>query len=318
MGFIFDDSLKFQQGRLCVMEQVERDSIAVDQVKEIMTVADTKEFFLRGVNAFLADPEAPADTLWQQIFREVPSTRPGETFPFRTPTSAGSGSHGIVFKRVGENGEIEFSRTSSTHRYVPAIKYATAFGYSNEWFEDGSMNLIEMVTEDFRDAANDRMAAIHYAAITSWGGTTTAVGGTTINDFINTLNARSVVMKRARRRPSIFLGAPEQEMFVRTAMSVRVANTQAGTAGDTNAPVPTEAISRTTPLFTEHLASGTGYLIEPRRRMISVNRQGLRVGRMNDLLHDGEVVAATIRRGVLIAESEVIEAISGIPATLPV
>lgn len=315
MGLIFDDSLSFRGGQMVVTEMVEDNGVEYQQVREVMTTTDTKEFFLRGVNAFLADPDAPSDTQWEQIFRTVPSSSFGELFPFRAPTVAGSGSHGIVFKRVGENGEIEFSRTNATHKFVPNIKYGTAFAYSNEWFEDGQMNLIEMVTEDFRDSANDKLAAIHYAAVANGAGNSTGTGGTTINHLINVLNARSVVMKRARRNPTILLCAPEQEMFVRTALEVRIANTQPGTAGDS--AVKVEAVSRLNPMFSEHMTAGTGYLIEPRRRVISVRRQDLRVGRANNLLHDGETIAATFRRGVLVAETAVIEEITSIPSSLP-
>lgn len=316
MGLIFDERLSFRQGQMVVMEMAEDNGVEYQQVREVMTTTDTKEFFLRGVNAFLADPEAPSDTQWEAIFRTVPSTSFGELFPFRTPTIAGSGSHGIVFKRVGENGEIEFSRTAATHKFVPNIKYGTAFAYSSEWFEDGQMNLIEMVTEDFRDAALDKMAAIHYAAIAAGAGNTSATGGATVNHLINALNTRSVVMRRNRRKPTILLCAPEQEMFVRTALEARIANTQPMTAGDSGMKV--EAISRIQPMFSEFMTDGTGYLIEPKRRIISVRRQDLRVGRMTDLLHDGETIAATFRRGVLIAEGEVIEEITSIPSTLPV
>lgn len=321
MGLIFDDRLTFREGRLAIQEKVELEGVEVAQVKEVMTTGKTKEFFLRGVNDFLADPDAPADRQWEQIFRVVPSESHGELFPFRVPTAAGSGSHGIVFKRVGENGEIEFSKTSATHRYVPNIKYGTAISYSSEWFEDGQMNLIEMVTEDFRDSANDKMAAIHYgaivAAVSSGASVGTAVSGATINHYINDLNADSVVMRRNRRMPTINLIAPEQEMFVRTAMSVRVGNTQAGTYGGTDTPVPTEAISRVTPLVTEHLASGTTYLIEPKKRIISTKRRDLRLGRFSDLLHDGETLVGTFRRGVLIAEGVVIRARTGVASALP-
>lgn len=324
MGQIFSDDLAFRGGRLAVMEQVDHgDGVVAAQVKEMMTVGKTKEFFLQGVNDFLADPDAPADTAWEGLFRTVPSTGPGELFPFRTPSAAGSGSHGIVFKQVGEGGEIEFSKTSATHKYVPNVKYGTAFGFSSEWFEDGSMNLVEMVLEDFRDAANDKMAAIHYAAIvasvTAGASVTTAQSGTSINHFLNDLNADAVVMRRNRRRPDTLLFAPEHEQFVRTALNAKVGNTQAGTAGQTGGPTSVELVEATRRLnliTTEHLSAGSTYLIESKRRLISVARRALKVDRFTDILHDAETMAATFRRGVLIAEGQVIRARSGVQQAL--
>jgi hypothetical protein len=324
MGAIFSDELTFRGGRLAVVEQVDLgEGVTTAQIKEMMTVGKTKEFFLTGVNEFLADPEAPADTAWETIFRTIPSTGPGELFPFRTPTAVGSGSHGIVFKQVGEGGEIEFSKTSATHKYVPNVKYGTAFGFSSEWFEDGSMNLVEMVLTDFRDSMNDKMAAIHYAAIVasvvSGGSVSTALGGTTINHFLNALNADAVVMRRNKRRPDILLIAPEQEQFVRTALATRVANNQPGSAGTgsaTEVAAQTEAVRRVGIVVTEHLPDGTTYLIEGKRRLISLNRRALRVDRFTDILHDAETMAATFRRGVLVAEPQVIRARSAVPSTL--
>ena len=181
------------------------------------------------------------------------------------------------------------------------------------------MNLIEMVTQDFRDAANDKMAAIHYAAIvaavTASVSVTTAQSGATINHFLNDLNDDAVTMRRNRRRPDTLLFAPEHEQFIRTALNVRVGNTVAGT-NDAGAGNPTsvelvEATRRLNLLVTEHLAAGSTYLIESKKRLISTDRQALRMGRFDDLLHGAETIVGTFRRGILIAEGQVIRARSG-------
>lgn len=325
-GLIFEDNTTFRSGQLAVTEQVEMEGVMVSQVKEIMTTAKTKEFFLQGVNDFLADPDAPADRSWEAIFRVVPSTGHGELFPFRAPSLPGLGSHGIVFKEVGEAGEIQFSTTSSSLKYVPNVKYGTAFAYSNEWFEDGNMNLIEMVTQDFREAANDKLAAIHYAAIPAAVlagiSVSTAQTGATINHFLNDLNDDAVIMRRNRRRPDTLLFAPEHEQFIRTALNVRVGNSQAGTndagAGSGTSVQLVEATRRLNLVVSEYLAPGSTYLIESKKRLISTRRQDLRMGRFEDLLHGSETIVGTFRRGVLVAEGQVIRARSGVQQGLAV
>lgn len=315
MGAIFKKGVKFKQGRLAVYGDKVMDGVTVGEVKEMMTVAKTKEFFMQGVNDFLADPEAPRDTAWEELFRTVESDSYGEIFPLRTPSVAGAGSHGIVFKEVGEGGEIKFSKTSASHRFVPNIKYGTALSYSNEWFEDGQMNLIEMVTEDFRDAANDKMAAIHYAAlaasVASTASFTEGMSGTTPQEFINKVNAGVAVMRRNRRNPTHILHAPEQAAFVNVAMSARGGLTLNGTASE----IPVEALTvRLKLLQSEHLASGTLYVVEAKRRLFSVARQPLRLGTFEDLMHGASTIVGTFRRGVLVAEGAALRQITAVPA----
>jgi hypothetical protein len=324
-GLIFKDNLSFKDGRLAITEQVDMDGVMVSHVKEMLTRSDTKVFFTQGINDFLQDPDAPADRAWESLFRVIPSTSYGELFPFRAPSVAGTGSHGIVFKQVGEGGEIEFSKTSATHKFVPNVKYGTAFAYSNEWFEDGQMNLVEMVTEDFRQAALDKLAAIHYsaipAAVAAGIAVTTAASGTTVNHFLNDLNADATIMRRNRRRPDTLMYAPEHEQFIRTALGVRVganlATTQAGGISMPSVEL-VEATRRLNHIVTEHLSPGTVYLIESKRRLFSTRRQDLRIGRFEDLLHGSETIVGTFRRGVMVAEGQTIRARSGVPQTLAV
>lgn len=315
MGLIFKPGVKFKDGQLAIYANKVMEGVEVAEVAEMMTIAKTKEFFMQGVNDFLADMEAPRDTAWEELFRVVPSTSYGELFPLRTATVAGQGSHGIVFKEVGEGGEIKYSKTSGTHRFVPAVKYATALQYSNEWFEDGQMNLIEMVTEDFREAANDKMAAIHYAAlaasVSSGASATAAVGGTTIAHLVNKIDADVVTMRRARRAPTHILMAPEQEQFVAAAMGARTGGTTDGLAAETGRSV---SASRLKPLASDHLAAGSLYIVEAKRRLFSVDRQALRLDTFDDLMRQAATLVGSFRRGVLIAEGAALRQITGVPS----
>tara|TARA_R110002096_G_scaffold388802_2_gene583124 strand:+ start:6742 stop:7731 length:990 start_codon:yes stop_codon:yes gene_type:complete len=323
MGNIFADNINFRRGEMVVEED--------GQVQEIIATSDTKQFFTTAVNEFFMQTDEAADTQWQSIFRVVPGRGHGELFPFRPPTavttvSAGSalaaedevssGMHGIVFNEVGEGGEIKFSRVISAEKYVRHVKYATAIGYSNEWFSDGQMALVEMVTEDFREAANDKMAAIHYgaivAAVNSGLSTTTDINGTgtsNVAKVINTLNDITTVMRRQKRRPGILLVPPECETVAALALK---------TQGETGAGDLTrnESVSRLQLVVTEYIATGTAYVIEPKRRLISTNRLPLSLGSFQDLLHDSEVLVGKFRRGVLVGEAAVIHGFTNFPTTV--
>ena len=319
---IFAENVVFRNGTMAIEED--------GQVQEIIATSDTQQFFTTAVNEFFMQTDETADTQWQQIFRVVPGKGHGELFPFRPPTAvttvspatynaaedvASSGMHGIVFNEVGEGGEIKFSRVISAEKYVRHVKYATAIGYSNEWFSDGQMALIEMVTEDFREAANDKMAAIHYGAIVAavnagLTGTTAATTGTSnVAQTINALNAATTTMVRARRRPGILLVPPECEEVAKLALTAK------GETGDGN-QARTEATSRLKILVTPYIASGTGFVIEPKRRLISTNRLPLSLGNFQDLLHDAEVLVGKFRRGVLVGEAAVIHSITSFPTTV--
>lgn len=323
MARLFADNINFRNGQMVIEED--------GQVQEIIATSDAKQFFTTAVNEFFMQDDTDADTQWEQIFRVVPGRGHGELFPFRPPTTittasaasalaaedeASSGSHGIVFNEVGEGGEIKFSRIVSAEKYVRHVKYATAIGYSNEWFSDGQMSLVEMVTEDFRTAANDKLAAIHYGAIvasaTSGLSATTALsgtGGVGVAKIINTLNEVTTVMRRNRRTPSIILCAPENEQPLRVAMNTN----GMGTPG--NAP-QNEGTGRLRMIVSDYIAAGTAYVIEPQKRLISTNRLPLSLGNFQDLLHDSEVLVGKFRRGVLVGEAEVIHAISSMPTTV--
>lgn len=324
MGRIFADDVTFKDGMLVVENE---------GVQETITTSDTKQFFTTAINQFFMQDDPTADTQWQQFFRVITGRGHGELLPFRPPDStttvdgatggggnavevAQSGSHGIVFNEVGEGGEIKFSRVVSAEKYVKHVKYGTAIGYSNEWFSDGSMALIEMVTEDFREAANDRMAAIHYGAIAaavnagiSTSTTLNATGTSRTARVINTLNDITSRMRRNKRRPDYFVIAPENEQIVRLAMRITA-------DGGPVSAVQNEFTSRLTPIVTEYCASGTGYVLESRRRLISTNRLPLSLGNFEDLLRDSEVLVGKFRRGVLVGEGAVINAFTSIPVNI--
>ena len=176
------------------MNRARREGVLV---QEMITTSDTKEFFTTGINEFLMKQPDDADMQWKMLFSEIPSKGAGELFPFRDTDVAGAGSHGIVFQEVGEGGEIKYSTVVSDEKYIKNIKYGTALKYSSEWMEDGSLGLIEMYTRDFRDAAWDKLAAIHYGIITNAVATgvshSAAVGGATLDDFITSINAASAL-----------------------------------------------------------------------------------------------------------------------------
>ena len=324
MGKIFNDDVAFKNGVLVIEN---------DEVSETITTSDTKQFFTTAINTFFMQDDPTADTQWEQLYRVIPGRGHGELLPFRPPDSTTtvdgatggggnaveatqSGSHGIVFNEVGEGGEIKFSRVVSAEKYVKHVKYGTAIGYSNEWFSDGSMGLIEMVTEDFREAANDRMAAIHYgaiaAAVNAGISTNTALSGTGTSrtaQVINTLNDITSRMRRAKRRPDFFVIAPENEQIVRLAMRITA-------DGGPVSAVQNEFTARLTPVVTEYMASGQGYVLESKRRLISTNRLPLSLGNFEDLLRDSEVLVGKFRRGVLVGEGAVINGFSGIPVNV--
>lgn len=321
MGQLFADNVTLKNGQMVV----EEDGL----VQEIITTSDTKQFFTTTVNEFFMQDDDDADNQWQDIFRVIPGRGHGELFPFRpkdaTTTVAGTsfaaardevatGSHGIVFNEVGEAGEIKFSRVVSAEKYVKHIKYATAIGYSNEWFSDGQMALVEMTTEDFRRAANDKMSAIHYGAIVAAAdagltGTTAATTGTSnVAMIINALNTSVTTMQRAKRRPEVLLIAPENEQAVMLAMATTgVAQGQA---------LQKAATQRLKVIVTEYLAANTAYVIEPKRRLISTNRLPLSLGNFQDLLHDSEVLVGKFRRGVLVGEAATIHQVTSMPSTV--
>lgn len=321
MGKLFADNINFRNGQMVIEED--------GQVQEIIATSDTTQFFTTAVNEYFMQDDPDADNQWQDIFRVIPGRGHGELFPFRPKDSttvataanfnaatdtATSGSHGIVFNEVGEGGEIKFSRVVSAEKYVKHIKYATAIGYSNEWFSDGQMSLIEMTTEDFRRAAADKMAAIHYGAIvaaaTSGLSATAAAstGTSNVAKTINALNSATTIMRRAKRRPEILLIPPECEQVVR--FSVK-------TTGVTQDQVLSNQMTlRLKIVITEYIASGTCYVIEPKRRLISTNRLPLSLGNFQDLLHDSEVLVGKFRRGVLVGEAAAIRQITSVPTTV--
>lgn len=326
MGRIFADNVVFKQGSMTVEEDGE--------VKEMITTSDTKQFFTTAVNEFFMQNDETADTNWQNIFRVIPGRGHGELFPFRpsqvitqvTTTNTATfnaaedavsaGSHGIVFNEVGEGGEIKFSRVISAEKYVRHVKYATAIGYSNEWFSDGQMGLIEMTTEDFRTAANDKMAAIHYGAIVASyaAGLSSSVAASTgtsnVAKTINALNSGCTTMRRARHPAKVLLVPPECEHVAKLALGTTGHLTGGGDNlrnGDT---------SRLSLIVSEYIASGTGYLIEPKRRLISTNREPLSLGNFQDLLHDSEVLVGKFRRGVLVGEAAAIMAVTSFPTSV--
>lgn len=327
MGKLFQDNINFRNGQMVVEED--------GQVQEIITTSDTKQFFTTAVNEFFMQNDDTADTGWQEIFRVIPGRGHGELFPFRPPqvvtqitganapstaTAAedtnSAGAYGIMFQEVGEGGEIKFNRVTSAEKYIRHVKYGAAIGYSNEWFSDGQMGLIEMTTEDFRSAANDKMAAIHYgaiiAAVQSGLSATAAASTGTSNTAktINALNTATTIMRRAKRRPDILLVPPECEHVARLAMGTTGQLTGGGDA------LRTEMTSRLKPIVTEYIPSGTAYVIESKRRLISTNRLPLSLGNFQDLLHDSEVLVGKFRRGVLVGEAAVIRQITSFPTSV--
>lgn len=327
MGKLFKDNVVFQDGKMVVLEES-------GVVAETIATSDTKQFFTTAINTFFMQDDPDVDRQWEQLYRVIPGRGHGELLPFRPPdttatvqgatggggnaiTADQNGSHGIVFNEVGEGGEIKFSRVTSAEKYVRHIKYGTAIGYSNEWFSDGSMGLIEMVTEDFRRSAQERLAAIHYGAIaaacnagiSSSLGYTAAASGSAVAGLINTLNTITSTMRRAKRRPTHLVIAPENEQPLRLAFK----HTQAG--GSTSS-VQNDFTSRLQFIVTEFAASGSGYVVEAKKRLISTNRLPLSLGNFEDLLRDSEVLVGKFRRGVLVAEGAVIHRVTSLPTAI--
>tara|TARA_Y100000310_G_scaffold83054_1_gene79724 strand:+ start:342 stop:1328 length:987 start_codon:yes stop_codon:yes gene_type:complete len=322
MANLFTNNVTFRNGQMVI----EEDGL----VQETITTSDTKQFFTTAVNEFFMQDDEDADTQWQDIFRVIPGRGHGELFPFRpkdavttvTGTSflaaqdeTSTGSHGIVFNEVGEAGEIKFSRVVSAEKYVKHIKYGTAIGYSNEWFSDGQMALVEMVTEDFRRAANDKLAAIHYgalvAAVDAGLSSSTAVGSTKSNssEMLTALNTAVSTMRRAKRRPEVLLIAPENEQLVRLALTMTV-------GGGSPEVVQNATTRRLNIIVTEYIAANTAYVIEPKRRLISTNRLPLSLGNFTDLVHDSEVLVGKFRRGVLVGEAAAIHGLTAVPQNI--
>ena len=328
MGKLFKDNVNFRNGQMVIEED--------GQVQEIIATSDTKQFFTTAVNEFFMQNDDTADTGWQDIFRVIPGRGHGELFPFRpsqtvktltggdapstfnaAEDSASAGAYGIMFTEVGENGEIKFNRVTSAEKYVRHVKYGAAIGYSNEWFTDGQMGLIEMMTEDFRSAANDKLAAIHYGAIVASVSSNLSVsavlstsGTSNVAKIINSLNEATTIMRRNRHRPDVLLVPPECEHTARLAMTTTGDLTSGGAA------VRNEVTSRMRMIVTEYIPSGTAYVIESKRRLISTNRLPLSLGNFQDLLHDSEVMVGKFRRGVLVGEASVIRAVTSFPTTV--
>lgn len=309
MARIFAPGVTFKNGQIVILDDN-------GEIKEMITTADTKQFFTTAVNTFFMNPNPSADTQWNELFTVIPSTTHGELLPFRPPDAVEAGSHGIVFDEVGEGGEIKYSRVVSAEKYVKNVKYGTAIGYSNEWFSDGQMGLIEMTTQDFRDSADDKMASIHYgaieAAVTAGISTSTSLSGTGVSNvakLINTINARVAVMRRAKRRATHIVIPPECEQVVRLALSHTV-------EGGSLSVVQNEDTKRLKVLVTEYVASGYAYIVEAKRRLISTNRLPLTLANFSDLLHDAENLVGKFRRGVLVGEGAVIECITSVPTTI--
>ena len=317
MGLIFGDHVKMRNGRFEVLKDKRSGEIVTDvsemaaleeggyDVREMISTSDTKEFFREGINEFFMQDDPLDDTQWEALYQRIPSTKDGELFPFRDPSKAGEGAHGIVFEAVGELGEIKFSTRTSKEKFVRAVKYATAIGYSNEWFEDGSMGLIEMTTSDFRAAARDKMAAIHYGLITTAIATgaskSAAVGGTTLDDFITSINSAVAIMRRNRFEPDYIVGAPEQEDIILQAMHDIYRDRQL-----------TQSARRLTPIITDYFPAGTVALVRSKVRLVSIDRLALTLGSFQDLLHDAETLVGKFRRGVGLGDARVIRGITGL------
>ena len=314
---IFSNTIKMRHGRFILpknkrtgdvikeVSEMEAAKTEGELVEEMIATTDTKEFFTVGINDFFMQEDPEADVQWQQLFTEIPSTKSGELFPFRDPSRAGEGSHGIAFEEVGEGGEIKFSTVTSKEKFIKAIKYGTAIGYSNEWFEDGDLGLIEMTTEDFRQAANDKLATIHYGIITtaiSTGVSKSApVGGTTLDDFVAAINSGVAIMRRNRREPGWIVGAPEQEDIILQALHDVYRDRTL-----------TESSRRLQPLITDYFPAGTIALVQARRRLVTVRRLDLTLGTFQDLLHDAETLVGKFRRGAALGDGRAIRGITGL------
>jgi len=331
---LFGEGVRIVNGQFVYPQQVkvrESNGQEVTRIRESMvSTADTKQFFTSGIQQFFMNDPEVLDNGWQQFYTIMKSTNHGEIFPFRNPDRAGTGVHGIVFDEVGELGEIKFNKVVGNEKYVKNVKYGAAIGYSNEWFSDGAMGMIEMVTRDFRQASSDKMAAIHYAAIvaavTNGVSLSAGVSGVEINHFVNALNDATVIMRRNRRDPRLLLGPPEIENFISVALFTRygftnqaaaISRTLAVAATGGEAPVN----GRYRLVTTDHLAAGattsTIYVVEPKRRIMSTDREQLMLGNFQDLLHDAETLVGKFRRGVLVGEGQVIRAITSVPHALP-
>jgi len=299
--------------------------------ESFFSTSDTKQFFTAGLQMFFMNDAEVLDNGWMEIFTTIPSSSHGELLPFRNPDPAGVGVHGVVFDEVGELGEIKYQKTVANEKYVKNVKYAAAIGYSNEWFSDSSMGLIEMTTRDFRQAASDRMSAIHYAAIvaavTAGVSLSAASGGAEVNDLVNDVNSATVIMRRNRRDPRIILAPPECENFIDVALRARYGFLNQAAAPTTTINQPATGgvgtvAGRYRVITTDHLAAGattsTIYLLEPKRRLVSTDREGLSLGNFSDLLHDAESLVGKFRRGVLVGEGQVIRAITAVPHNVPV
>ena len=331
---LFSDGVTMRGGQFVVPKKVKvnEQGREVQKVQESMvSTSDTKQFFTSGVQTFFMNDPEVLDSAWMELYSVINSTSHGELFPFRNPDRAGVGVHGVVFDEVGELGEIKYTKTTANEKYVKNVKYAAAIGYSNEWFSDGSFGMIEMVTRDFRQAASDKMAAIHYAGIVAAvsGGVSlsAAVSGTEVNDFVNALNVATVIMRRNRRDPRIILGPPEVENYIAVALFGNYGFQNVGTTLSASLQQPATGgrapvTGRYRTITTDHLAAGsttsTVYIIEPKRRLVSTDREQLSLGNFQDLLHDAETLVGKFRRGVLVGEGQVIRAITGVPHALPV
>lgn len=276
-------------------------------VRETIATTDTKEFFTTTINQFfMAQPE-DVDRQWEQLFTVQQSRNTsGELLPFwGAPNKASEGVNGIVFKRVGELGEIEFSTIRSSEIFVPHVKYGTALGYSREWFEDGNLPLIAMVTDNFRRSSFDKLAQIHYDlifdAISGGASGSSPVGGTTLDDFISAINDSVAIMKRNKWEPTHIVVGPEHEDLVLQA--------QRDVYRDRTLTV---SARRLTPIITDYAPAGTAALVRSRDRLISFERQALRLDSFNDLLHDAEVLVGTWRRGIGLGDPLVIRGITGL------
>lgn len=317
MGKIFQDNIRMQNGRFRIPRNRSTREVVVDVAEmnrldeegdlvfETVSTTDTKEFFRDGINDAFLREDAEDDVQWQQLFRSVPSTKSGELFPLREREVVGQGSHGIVFKEVGELGEIKFSTVKSGEVFVAAKKYATAIGYSNEWFEDGDLGMVEMVTEDFRKAAADKLAAIHYGILTqaiSLGiAKSAAVGGTTLDDFITAINSAVAIMRRNRYEPNFIVGAPEQEDIILQAMHDVYRDRTL-----------TESSRRMRPIITDFFPAGTVALVRAGDRLVTVDRLGLTLGTFQDLLHDAETLVGKFRRGAAMLDGRCTRGITGL------
>ena len=329
---LFADGVSLVGGQFNVKKKVKvtEQGRQVERVVESMiSTSDTKQFFTSGIQTFFMNDPEVLDIGWQELYSVISSSNHGELFPFRNPDRAGVGVHGIVFEEVGQLGEIRFNKTTSNEKYVKNIKYAAAIGYSNEWFSDGSMGLIEMVTRDFRQASSDKLAAIHYAgivaAVTNGVSLSAAMSGTAINGFVNALNDATVIMRRNRRDPRIILAPPELENFLTVALFTNYGFLNQSTTGTNlsqqivggRAPVNGRYRLLTTDQLSAGATTSTAYIIEPKRRLVSTDREGLTLGNFQDLLHDAEALVGKFRRGVLVGEGQCIRAITSIPHALP-